>query len=114
MTRTKHDKRRHVAALASIALPPDLEDAFTETHLAVLGFIGLEVVSSWRRECTKSVKSIADATGCTRRMVEDAVRNAASQGLIKVTPQIGPDKTRYTNRIAIISPSWRTWLDLPG
>lgn len=110
--RSEDDKQRHVAALASIALPPDLASEFSEGQRAVLAVIGLEIMSNAMRLCKKSTSKLAHASGCSNTTVRSAVGKAAERGLLHKEVQVMTDGGSDANIIAITSPSWRSWLDL--
>lgn len=112
MMRSEDDKRRHVAALASIALPPDLAGKFSDGQRAVLAIVSLEIMSNAKRSCQKSISKISHASCCSAVTVRSAVLKAHELGLLHRESQIMSDGGSDANIIAITSPSWLAWLDL--
>src|SRR3954466_5253791 len=73
-------RRRHLAA--SGPMPPALACKFTVSELAVLRIIGDEVRQ--HGQCDRCVDEIAARAGVCRRMVQNAIREAARLGLLTV------------------------------
>ena len=71
-------RRRHLAA--SGPMPPALACKFTVSELAVLRIIGDEVQQ--HGHCDRCVDEIAARAGVCRRMVQNAIREAARLGLL--------------------------------
>src|SRR3954449_4508129 len=73
-------RRRHLAA--SGPMPPALACKFTVSELAVLRIIGDEVRQ--HGQCDRCVDELAARAGVCRRMVQNAIREAARLGLLTV------------------------------
>src|SRR5215213_7256991 len=73
-------RRRHLAA--SGPMPPALACKFTVSELAVLRIIGDEVRQ--HGQCDRCVDELAARAGVCRRMVQNAIREAARLGLMTV------------------------------
>src|SRR4051812_24670634 len=77
-------RRRHLAA--SGPMPPALACKFTVSELAVLRIVGDEVRQHGL--CDRCVDEIAARAGVCRRMVQNALREAARLGLLTSPPLI--------------------------
>src|SRR3954463_5599779 len=73
-------RRRHLAA--SGPMPPALACKFTVSELAVLRIIGDEVRQHGL--CDRCIDEIAARAGVCRRMVQNALREAARRGLLTI------------------------------
>jgi hypothetical protein len=106
------ERRRHLAA--SGPMPPALAAHFTVAELAALRIIGDEVRT--RGTCTRSIAELAARAGVGRTSVQNAVRRAASLGLLHVRERRLTAFRNDTNVLTVVSPEWRTWLRLgpPG
>ena len=103
-------RRRHLAA--SGPMPPALACKFTVSELAVLRIIGDEVRQHGR--CDRCVDEIAARAGVCRRMVQNALREAARLGLLTVEERRREGRRNLPNVIRIVSKEWMTWLARGG
>src|ERR671913_555990 len=103
-------RRRHLAA--SGPMPPSLACKFTVGELAVLRIVGDEV----RRhgQCDRCVDEIAARAGVCRRMVQNAIREAARLGLLTVQERRREGRRNLPNVIRIVSKEWTSWLTRGG
>src|SRR4051794_12430824 len=99
-------RRRHLAA--SGPMPPALACKFTVSELAVLRIIGDEV----RRHglCDRCVDEIAARAGVCRRMVQNALKDAAQLGLLTVEERRREGRRNLPNIARIVSKEWTSWL----
>src|SRR4051812_40253865 len=102
--------RRHLAA--SGPMPPALACKFTVSELAVLRIIGDEV----RRHgcCDRCVDELAARAGVCRRMVQNAIREAARLGLLTVEERRREGRRNLPNVVRIVSKEWTSWLARGG
>src|SRR3954452_221711 len=103
-------RRRHLAA--SGPMPPALACKFTVSELAVLRIIGDEV--SQHGQCDRCVDEIAARAGVCRRMVQNALQEAARLGLLTVQERRREGRRNLPNVIRIISKEWASWLARGG
>src|SRR3954471_23324392 len=103
-------RRRHLAA--SGPMPPSLACKFTVSELAVLRIIGDEVRQHGC--CDRCLDEIAARAGVCRRMVQNAVREAARLGLLTVEERRREGRRNLPNVIRIVSKEWMTWLSRGG
>src|SRR3954469_20196172 len=103
-------RRRHLAA--SGPMPPALACKFTVSELAVLRIIGDEVRQHGL--CDRCVDEIAARAGVCRRMVQNAIREAARLGLLAIEERRREGRRNLPNVIRIISKEWMTWLSRGG
>src|SRR6187455_2759517 len=103
-------RRRHLAA--SGPMPPALACKFTVSELAVLRIIGDEVRQ--HGHCARCVDEIAARAGVCRRMVQNAIREAARLGLLTIEERRREGRRNLPNVIRIISKEWMTWLARGG
>jgi hypothetical protein len=103
-------RRRHLAA--SGPLPPSLACRFTVGELAVLRIVGYEV----RRHghCDRCVDELAARAGVCRRLVQNALREAARLGLVTVEERRREGRRNLPNLIRVVSREWLTWLSRRG
>src|SRR4051794_6240184 len=99
-------RRRHLAA--SGPMPPALACKFTVSELAVLRIIGDEVHQ--HGHCDRCVDEIAARAGVCRRMVQNAIREAARLGLLTVEERRREGRRNLPNVIRIVSKEWAMWL----
>src|SRR5215207_3159761 len=99
-------RRRHLAA--SGPMPPALACKFTVSELAVLRIIGDEVRQ--HGQCACCVDEIAARAGVCRRMVQNAIREAARLGLLTIEERRREGRRNLPNVIRIVSKEWMTWL----
>ena len=103
-------RRRHLAA--SGPMPPALACKFTVSELAVLRIIGDEVRQHGL--CDRCVDEIAARAGVCRRMVQNAIREAARLGLVTVEERRREGRRNLPNVIRIVSKEWSSWLARGG
>jgi hypothetical protein len=103
-------RRRHLAA--SGPMPPALACRFTVSELAVLRIIGDEVRQHGL--CDRCVDEIAARAGVCRRMVQNAIREAARLGLLTIEERRREGRRNLPNVIRIVSKEWTTWLARGG
>src|SRR3712207_2400549 len=103
-------RRRHLAA--SGPMPPGLACKFTVSELAVLRIIGDEVRQ--RGCCARCVDEIAARAGVCRRMVQNAIREAARLGLLTIEERRREGRRNLPNVIRIVSKEWTSWIARGG
>src|SRR5215210_5272306 len=99
-------RRRHLAA--SGPMPPALACKFTVSELAVLRIIGDEVRQHGC--CDRCVDEIAARAGVCRRMVQNAIREAARLGLLTIEERRREGRRNLPNVVRIVSKEWASWL----
>src|SRR4051795_7182989 len=99
-------RRRHLAA--SGPMPPALACKFTVSELAVLRIIGDEVRQ--HGQCARCVDEIAARAGVCRRMVQNALREAARLGLVTIEERRREGRRNLPNVVRIVSREWLAWL----
>jgi hypothetical protein len=103
-------RRRHLAA--SGPMPPALACKFTVSELAVLRIVGDEVRQYG--QCARCVDEIAARAGVCRRMVQNAIREAARLGLLTIEERRREGCRNLPNVVRIISREWTMWLARGG
>src|SRR3954449_1486553 len=103
-------RRRHLAA--SGPMPPALACKFTESELAVLRIIGDEVRQHCH--CARCVDELAARAGVCRRMVQNAIREAARLGLLTIEERRRNGRRNLPNVVRIVSKEWASWLARGG
>jgi hypothetical protein len=103
-------RRRHLAA--SGPMPPALACKFTVSELAVLRIVGDEVRQ--HSHCARCVDEIAARAGVCRRMVQNALREAARLGLLTVQERRREGRRNLPNVVRIVSKEWTSWLGRGG
>src|SRR4051812_25539897 len=103
-------RRRHLAA--SGPMPPGLACKFTVSELAVLRIVGDEVRQ--HGHCDRCVDELAARAGVCRRMVQNAIREAARLGLLTIEERRRDGRRNLPNVIRIISKEWMSWLARGG
>src|SRR3954466_14953812 len=103
-------RRRHLAA--SGPMPPVLACKFTVSELAVLRIIGDEVRQHGL--CERCVDELAARAGVCRRMVQNAIREAARLGLLTVEERRREGRRNLPNIVRIVSKGWTTGLARGG
>src|SRR3954471_3978394 len=101
---------RHLAA--SGPMPPALACKFTVSELAVLRIVGDEVRQ--HGHCARCVDEIAARAGVCRRMVQNALREAAQLGLLTVEERRREGRRNLPNVVRIVAKEWTTWLTRGG
>src|SRR6185436_8675494 len=99
-------RRRHLAA--SGPMPPSLACRFTVSELAVLRIIGDEVRQ--HGHCDRCVDEIAARAGVCRRMVQNALREAARLGLLTIEERRREGRRNLPNIVRVVSKEWTSWL----
>src|SRR3954449_9786435 len=103
-------RRRHLAA--SGPMPAALACKFTVSELAVLRIIGDEVRQ--HGHCARCVDELAARAGVCRRMVQNAIREAARLGLLTVEERRREGRRNLPNVVRIVSKEWTMWLARGG
>jgi hypothetical protein len=103
-------RRRHLAA--SGPMPPALACKFTVSELAVLRIISNEVRQ--HGQCDRCVDELAARAGVCRRMVQNAIREAAGLGLVTVEERRREGRRNLPNIVRIVSKEWTSWLARGG
>src|SRR5215212_1773127 len=103
-------RRRHLAA--SGPMPPALACKFTVSELAVLRIVGDEV--RLHGQCDRCVDELAARAGVCRRMVQNALREAARLGLITVEERRREGRRNLPNVVRTVSKEWTSWLARGG
>src|SRR3954453_14935929 len=103
-------RRRRLAA--SGPMPPGLACKFTVSELAVLRIIGDEVRQYGH--CDRCVDEIAARAGVCRRMVQNAIREAARLGLLTIEERRREGRRNLPNVLRIVSKEWTSWLARGG
>src|SRR3954471_9954580 len=103
-------RRRRLAA--SGPMPPALACKFTVSELAVLRIIGDEVRQ--HGQCARCVDELAARAGVCRRMVQNALREAARLGLLTIEERRREGRRNLPNVIRIVSKEWTNWLARGG
>jgi hypothetical protein len=101
-------RRRSVAA--SGAVPSKIACQLTQGQVAVLSIIGGEVRRAGH--CDLPINKIAALAGVSRRLTQNAIRQAERLGLILVEARPRPGQKSLTNLIEVISPEWISWLKI--
>src|SRR5205085_9464904 len=99
-------RRRHLAA--SGPMPPGLACKFTVSELAVLRIVGDEVRG--QGACDRTNDEIAARAGTCRRMVQNAIREAAQLGLVTIQERRREGQKNLPNVVRVISREWLAWL----
>jgi hypothetical protein len=103
-------RRRHLAA--SGPMPPSLACKFTVSELAVLRIIGDEVRQHGC--CDRCVDELAARAGVCRRMVQNALGEAARLGLLTIEERRREGRRNLPNVIRIVAKEWMLWLARGG
>src|SRR3954449_3358829 len=103
-------RRRHLAA--SGPMPPALACTFTVGELAVLRIVGDEVRQ--HGHCARCVGEIAARAGVCRRMVQNALREAARLGLLAIEERRREGRRNLPNVVRIVAKEWISWLARGG
>jgi hypothetical protein len=93
-------------------MPPVLACKFTVSELAVLRIVGDEVRQHGR--CARCVDEIAARAGVCRRMVQNAIREAARLGLLTIEERRREGRRNLPNVVRIVSKEWTIWLARGG
>src|SRR5215208_2801706 len=98
-------RRRRLAA--SGPMPPGLACKFTVAELAVLRIVGDEVRG--QGACARTIEEIAARAGTCRRMVQNAIRQAAALGLLTVQERRREGQKNLPNVLRVVSREWLSW-----
>jgi hypothetical protein len=101
-------RRRHLAA--SGPMPPRLAARFTLSELAALRIISDEVMANGH--CDRPLAEIAARAGVGRTTVQNALREAASLGLVTVQERRRQGQVNLPNVVRVVSREWLQWLRL--
>src|ERR671913_1288403 len=93
-------------------MPPALACKFTVGELAVLRIVGDEVRQ--HGHCARCVDEIAARAGVCRRMVQNAIREAARLGLLTIEERRREGCRNLPNVVRIVSKEWTSWLARGG
>jgi hypothetical protein len=89
-------------------MPPALACKFTVAELAVLRIVGDEVRG--QGSCARTIDEIAARAGTCRRMVQNAIRQAAALGLLTVQERRREGQKNLPNVLRVVSREWLSWL----
>src|SRR4051812_18411023 len=93
-------------------MPPALACKFTVSELAVLRIVGDDVRQHGHYD--RCVDEIAARAGVCRRMVQNAIREAARLGLLTIEERRREGRRNLPNVVRIISKEWTSWLARGG
>lgn len=100
------ERRRTLAA--SGPMPPTLACRFTTGELAVLRIVADAVRDNG--QCVLPVDAIAARAGVCRRLAQNAIREAARQGLLTVQERRREGRRNDYNVLRIVSREWLAWV----
>ncbi len=103
-------RRRHLAA--SGPLPPSIACKFTVGELAALRIVTDEVRE--RGHCDRTIAEIAARAGVCRSIVKNAIRAAASMGLLTVQERRREGQKNLPNVVRVVSREWHVWIKRGG
>jgi hypothetical protein len=104
------ERRRTLAA--SGPMPPHLACRFTTGELAVLRVLGDAVRDNG--QCVKSIPEIAARAGVCRTTAQNAIRQAAREGLLVVQERRREGRRNAPNIVRIVSREWQSWIKRGG
>lgn len=104
------ERRRTLAA--SGPMPPALACRFTTGELAVLRIVADAVRDNG--QCVLPVDAIAARAGVCRTTAQNAIREAARQGLLVVQERRREGRRNDYNVVRIISAEWKAWITRGG
>jgi hypothetical protein len=104
------ERRRTLAA--SGPMPPQLACRFTTGELAVLRIVADQVRDNG--QCVLPVDAIAARAGVCRRLAQNAIREAARQGLLTIQERRRAGRRNDYNVLRIVSREWLTWIARGG
>jgi hypothetical protein len=103
-------RRRHLAA--SGPLPPSIACKFTVGELAALRIVADEV---WEKgHCDRTLGEIAARAGIGRTTAQNAMRLAATMGLLTVQERRREGQKNLPNVVRIVSREWQLWIKRGG
>jgi hypothetical protein len=100
------ERRRTLAA--SGPMPPTLACRFTTGELAVLRIVADAVRDNG--QCVLPVDAIAARAGVCRTTAQNAIRQAAREGLLTVQERRREGRRNDYNVLRIVSREWMTWI----
>jgi hypothetical protein len=100
------ERRRTLAA--SGPMPPALAARFTTGELAVLRIVADAVRDNG--QCVLPVDAIAARAGVCRRLAQNAIRQAAREGLLTVQERRREGRRNDYNVLRVVSREWLTWI----
>jgi hypothetical protein len=103
-------RRRHLAA--SGPLPPSLACKFTVGELAALRIVTDEVRE--KGHCDRTLGEIAARAGIGRTTAQNALRVAATLGLLTVQERRREGQKNLPNVVRIVSREWQLWVKRGG
>jgi hypothetical protein len=103
-------RRRRLASAGP--MPPALATGFTQGELAALAIIAAEIRA--KGLCGASLAEIAARAGVGRTTAQNAIREAARQGLVTVQERRHEGRKNDPNIIRIVSREWCAWLKRGG
>jgi hypothetical protein len=103
-------RRRHLAA--SGPLPPSLACRFTVGELAALRIVADEVRE--KGHCDRTLGEIAARAGIGRTTAQNAMRLAATMGLLTVQERRREGQKNLPNVVRIVSREWLQWIKRGG
>jgi hypothetical protein len=93
-------------------MPPSLACKFTVGELAALRIVTDEV---WEKgQCDRTVAEIAARAGICRSTAKNAVRAAATMGLLTVQERRREGQKNLPNVVRIVSREWQQWIKRGG
>ena len=101
------ERRRRLAA--SGPMPPTLACNFTTGELAVLRIVADE--GRDKGQCDRSLGELAARAGVGRTTAQNAIRRAASLGLVTVQERRQEGRRNLPNVVAVVSKEWLLWID---
>jgi hypothetical protein len=90
-------------------MPPALAARFTVGELAVLRIVADEVRA--RGLCDRTLPELAARAGVCRTTAQNAIRQAAREGLLTVQRRPRPGRKNLANVLRVVSREWVTWIE---
>ena len=109
--RAKSIERRRTLATSG-PMPSTLACRFTTGELAVLRIVADAVRDNG--QCVLPVDAIAARAGVCRRLAQNAIREAARQGLLTIQERRREGRRNDHNVLRIVSTEWLTWIRRGG
>jgi hypothetical protein len=103
-------RRRHLAA--SGPMPPSLACKFTVGELAALRIVSDEVRE--KGHCDRTLGEIAARAGIGRTTAQNAMRLAATMGLLTVQERRREGQKNLPNVVRVVSREWQLWIKRGG
>lgn len=104
------ERRRTLAS--SGPMPSQLACRFTTGELAVLRIVADAVRDNG--QCVLPIDAIAARAGVCRRLAQNAIRQAAREGLVTVQERRREGRRNDLNVLRIVSAEWLTWIKRGG